>query len=110
LDRETVSGIMLALLIFSLIGAYIIGVTAQETHDIAVVSVTPSLTSVRVGELVNITVVVENKGTNNETFDHYQNGNSNKSSSWHKHIFDLHLEHNKHKGGNLCHGQKRENL
>jgi len=47
-----------------------IGITvAQADHDIAVVSVTPSLTSVRVGELVNITVVVENKGTNNETFD-----------------------------------------
>jgi hypothetical protein len=58
------------LFIFILFSANMIGITvAQADHDIAVVSVTPSLTSVRVGELVNITVVVENKGTNNETFD-----------------------------------------
>ncbi len=42
---------------------------AQETHDIAVASVAPSPTLVRLDELVNITVVVENKGTENETFD-----------------------------------------
>ena len=48
----------------------IIGVTtALGTHDIAVTSVTPSPTSVRLGELVNITVIVENRGTENETFD-----------------------------------------
>jgi hypothetical protein len=69
LKRKLVSGIMLAWLIFSLISVYIIGVTAQETHDIAVVHVTPSRTSVRLCELVNITVVVENQGTENETFD-----------------------------------------
>ena len=58
------------LFIFILFSANMIGITvAQADHDIAVVSVTPSLTSVRVGELVNITVVVENKGKNNETFD-----------------------------------------
>jgi len=38
-------------------------------HDIAVISVTPSLTSVIAGEPVNITVVVENQGTTAETFD-----------------------------------------
>jgi len=43
--------------------------TALETHDIAVTSVTPSSTSVRLGQLVNITVIVENQGTENETFD-----------------------------------------
>jgi hypothetical protein len=60
----------MTVLVFSTLSANMIGITvAQADHDIAVVSVTPSLTSVRVGELVNITVVVENKGTNNETFD-----------------------------------------
>jgi len=58
------------LFIFILFSANMIGITvAQADHDIAVVSVTPSLTSVRVGELVNITVVVENKGTVAETFN-----------------------------------------
>jgi len=33
----------------------------EVTHDIAVVSVTPSNTSVVEGELLNVTVVVENK-------------------------------------------------
>ncbi len=41
----------------------------QVTHDIAVVSVTPFPTSVEKGELVNITVVVENQGTVAEVFD-----------------------------------------
>ena len=41
----------------------IIGVTtALGTHDIAVTNVTPSPTSVRLGEPVNITVIVENQG------------------------------------------------
>ena len=69
MNKKIVSGIMLVLLIFSLIGVHIIGVTAQETHDIAVVYGTLSQISVRLGELVNITVVVENQGTENETFD-----------------------------------------
>jgi len=57
-------------LVLSILSATMIGVTAaQETHDIAVVSVTPSQTFVKTGELVNITVVVENQGTENETFD-----------------------------------------
>jgi hypothetical protein len=43
--------------------------TETVIHDIAVISVTPSLTSVIVGEPVNITVVVENQGTETETFD-----------------------------------------
>jgi len=43
-------------------------VTAQETHDIAVISVTPSPTLVEKGELVSITVVVENQGDQTETF------------------------------------------
>jgi len=38
----------------------------EVTHDIAVVSVTPSPTEAVVGELVNITVVIENQGTVNE--------------------------------------------
>jgi len=57
-------------LILSLFTVYTIEVTlAQATHDIAVVSVTPDPTLVELGELVNITVVVENQGTENETFD-----------------------------------------
>ena len=58
------------LLIFSLLSVNMIGITvAQVDHDIAVISVTPSSTSVRLGELVNVTVVVENQGMNNETFN-----------------------------------------
>jgi len=55
--------------ILSILSINMIGVTAADTHDIAVVSVTPSQTSVKLGELVNITVVVENQGTEDETFD-----------------------------------------
>ena len=57
-------------IIFSLFSVNMIGITvAQADHDIAVVSVTPSPTSVRLGELVNITVVVKNNGTVAETFN-----------------------------------------
>jgi len=42
---------------------------AAGTHDIAVISITPSSTSVESGNPVNITVIVENQGTENETFD-----------------------------------------
>jgi len=56
-------------LILGLLSVNTIEVAAVETHDIAVISVTPSPTLVRLGELVNITVVVENQGTENETFD-----------------------------------------
>jgi len=57
-------------IIFNLLSVSMIGITeAQVDHDIAVTSVTPSPTSVRLGGLVNITVVVENQGTENETFD-----------------------------------------
>jgi hypothetical protein len=37
------------------------------THDVAILSVTPSTTTVTKGDLVNITVVVENQGTVPET-------------------------------------------
>jgi len=57
------------LLILSLLGVNTIEVNAQETHDIAVISVTPSPTEVEVGDLVNITVAVENRGTEPETFN-----------------------------------------
>jgi hypothetical protein len=56
-------------LIFSLFGVNTIEVNAQETHDIAVIGVTPSPTLVRLGELVNVTVVVKNDGTVGETFN-----------------------------------------
>jgi hypothetical protein len=39
------------------------------THDVAILSVTPSNTTVTEGDLVNITVVVENQGTATETFN-----------------------------------------
>jgi len=42
---------------------------AQADHDVAVINVTPSPTSVKTGELVNITVIVENQGTESETFN-----------------------------------------
>jgi len=57
-------------LILSILGLNGIEINAQDDiHDIAVVSVTPSLTSVTVGELVNITVVAENRGNFTETFN-----------------------------------------
>lgn len=40
--------------------------TGEVIHDIAVVSVKPSTTGVDEGELLNVTVVVENEGTVNE--------------------------------------------
>lgn len=42
---------------------------AQGNHDIAVTSVTPSETLVKLGDLVNITVVVVNQGAEAETFN-----------------------------------------
>jgi len=41
----------------------------REYHDVTVISVTPSPTSVRVGESVTITAVVENQGDYAETFN-----------------------------------------
>ena len=56
-------------LILSLLNVNMIGVAAaQEPHDIAVISVTPYPTKVGLGELVNVTVIIENQGTENETF------------------------------------------
>jgi len=55
--------------IFSMFSVGIIKITAAETHDIAVLSVTPDPTSVELNELVNITVVVENQGMARERFD-----------------------------------------
>jgi len=42
---------------------------AQVNHDVAVISVTPDPAWVEVGELLNITVVVENQGAESETFN-----------------------------------------
>jgi len=55
-------------LILSILGVNMTRVTAAETHDIAVISVTPSLTVVEIGNIVNITVLVENQGDFTETF------------------------------------------
>ena len=55
--------------VFHLVGGYFRNTAAQITHDVAVISVTPSSTSVTVGETVNITVVVKNNGTVDERFD-----------------------------------------
>ncbi len=56
-------------LILSILYVNMTRIAAANTHDIAVVNVTPHPTLVVVGELVNVTVVVENQGTENETFD-----------------------------------------
>jgi hypothetical protein len=66
---KAVYGIMLILLIFSMIGVNIIRVTAQETHDIAVVNVTASKTIVGRNYPMSITVTVENQGDYTETFN-----------------------------------------
>jgi len=61
---------LLLLLVFSLLCVNVIRIAiAQADHDIAVTSVTPSPTSLKAGELVNITVVVENQGMKSETFN-----------------------------------------
>jgi hypothetical protein len=55
-------------LVLSIFSATMIRViVAQPIHDIAVTSIT--LTRVATGELVNVTVVVKNNGTVNETFN-----------------------------------------
>jgi len=46
-----------------------IELVAQPVHDIAVINVTPSTTSVLVGQPVSIEVTVRNEGTETETFD-----------------------------------------
>ncbi|MGQ9459790.1 MAG: CARDB domain-containing protein [Candidatus Bathyarchaeaceae archaeon] len=46
-----------------------IKIFAEITHDVAVVSVTPSPTEVTAGESVSISVVVKNEGTQAETFN-----------------------------------------
>jgi len=59
------------LLILSSLYVNLIGIsTAQATHDVAVVSVTPYPNMVGLGlnESVDLTVVVENQGTENENF------------------------------------------
>jgi hypothetical protein len=68
--KKTLWRLIMIPLIFSLFGVYTVEVAATPaTHDIAVIKVTPDPTLVELGELVNITVVVENQGTENETFD-----------------------------------------
>jgi hypothetical protein len=56
-------------LILSLLSVNMMEISAQETHDIAVIGVTPSPTLVRLGELVNVTVDVKNNGTVGESFN-----------------------------------------
>jgi hypothetical protein len=55
--------------LFHLVGGYFRNTAAKITHDIAVISVTPSSTSMTVGDTVDITVVVKNNGTVDEGFD-----------------------------------------
>jgi len=49
-------------------GEVTVTLAPQVVHDIAITSVTPSATSVVSGELVSITVVAKNEGTEAETF------------------------------------------
>lgn len=58
-----------ASLILGVVGINTMMVATAPTPDVAVVSVTPLLDLVRLGELVNITVVVENQGTELATFN-----------------------------------------
>jgi hypothetical protein len=54
--------------------------SVKAVRDVAVVSVTPSLTQVGIGEPVNITVMVKNDGSVTETFDvttYYENAAGN---------------------------------
>jgi len=44
-------------------------VTVKSIHDVAVIGVTPSITQVNIGQVVNITVTVRNEGTVPEDFD-----------------------------------------
>jgi len=55
-------------IIISVLNVNMVGVTVAQGHDIAVVNVTPSSTLVEKGNLVNITVLVENQGNFTETF------------------------------------------
>jgi hypothetical protein len=73
MKRKTTWKFLIILLILGLLGININlpGITvAQVTHDVAVVEVTPYPTKVGLGlnESVDITVVVANKGTENENF------------------------------------------
>ena len=60
---------MITLLLFSLYNVSMIVVAQADTHDVTVISVTPHATEVATGALVNVTVLVENKGTTSETFN-----------------------------------------
>ena len=52
-----------------IVGGYFRNTAALITHDIAVISITPSPTSLTVGQTVDVTVVVKNNGTVDVTFD-----------------------------------------
>lgn len=53
----------------ALIYVIIKGSYLSVTHDIAVVSVTPSETEIYTGNIVNITVIIKNEGSQTETFN-----------------------------------------
>ena len=59
------------LVVLSTVLIYVIikGSYLSVTHDIAVVSVTPSETEIYAGNVVNITVVIKNEGSQTETFN-----------------------------------------
>jgi len=59
------------LVVLSTVLIYVIikGSYLSVTHDIAVVSVTPSETEIYTGNVVNITVVIKNEGSQTETFN-----------------------------------------
>jgi hypothetical protein len=52
-----------------IVGGYFRNTATPITHDITVISVTPSSTSLTVGDIANVTVVVRNNGTVDEGFD-----------------------------------------
>jgi hypothetical protein len=55
--------------LYHIVGGYFRNTATQIVHDITVISITPSSTSMTVGETIDITVIVKNNGTVEETFD-----------------------------------------
>ncbi|MDI6904743.1 MAG: hypothetical protein QMD13_04550 [Candidatus Bathyarchaeia archaeon] len=70
MNKKTILVIaFLVVLSTALIYVIIKGSYLSVTHDIAVVSVTPSETEIYTGNIVNITVIIKNEGSQTETFN-----------------------------------------
>jgi len=60
---------------------------SDQIHDIAIKDVIPSLTEIYIGDLVNITIMVKNEGTEIETFNVTVYWKS--TEIWQQQVFDL---------------------